>query len=74
MKEYKHKISLLAPARDLEVGKAAIQAGADAVTLQPDLLREMICVNPTNYIENAVTTFASDWESSQGTKSILDCE
>ena len=31
MKEYKHKISLLAPARDLEVGKAAIQAGADAV-------------------------------------------
>ena len=31
MKENKHKISLLAPARDLEVGKAAIQAGADAV-------------------------------------------
>ena len=30
--------------------------------------------NPTNYIENAVTTFAEDWESSQGTKSILDCE
>ena len=52
----------------------ALQAGADAVTLQPDLLREMICVNPTNYIENAVTTFAEDWESSQGTKSILDCE
>ena len=27
----KRKISLLAPARDLEVGIAAIQAGADAV-------------------------------------------
>ncbi len=27
----KHNISLLAPARDLEVGKAAIQAGADAI-------------------------------------------
>ena len=52
----------------------ALQAGADAVTLQPDLLREMVCVNPTNYIENAVTTFAADWESSQGTKSILDCD
>ncbi len=52
----------------------ALQAGADAVTLSPDLLREMVCVNPTNYIENAVTTFAADWEESQGTKSILDCE
>ena len=31
MKTGEHKISLLAPARDLEVGKAAIQAGADAV-------------------------------------------
>ncbi len=52
----------------------ALQAGADAVTLSPDLLREMVCVNPTNYIENAVTTFAADWEESQGVKSILDCE
>lgn len=52
----------------------ALQAGADAVTLSPDLLREMICINPTNYIENAITTFAADWEESQGTKSILDCE
>lgn len=52
----------------------ALQAGADAVTLQPDLLREMVCVNPTNYIENAVATFASDWEESQGTKNILDCD
>ena len=34
----------------------------------------MINVNQTNYIENAVTTFAADWEESQGTKSILDCE
>ena len=31
MKTGERKISLLAPARDLEVGKAAIQAGADAV-------------------------------------------
>ena len=31
MKRGERKISLLAPARDLEVGKAAIQAGADAV-------------------------------------------
>ena len=52
----------------------ALQAGADAVTLSPELLREMICINPTNYIENAITTFAADWEESQGTKSILDCE
>lgn len=52
----------------------ALQAGADAVTLSPELLREMVCVNPTNYIENAVTTFAADWEESQGVKSILDCE
>ena len=52
----------------------ALQAGADSVTIQPDLLREMICINPTNFIENAVTTFASDWEESQGCKNILDCE
>ena len=52
----------------------ALQAGADAITLSPELLREMICINPTNYIENAITTFAADWEESQGTKSILDCE
>lgn len=52
----------------------ALQAGADSVTLQPDLLREMVCINPTNYIENAVTTFAADWEESQGSKNILDCE
>ena len=52
----------------------ALQAGADAVTIQPDLLREMICINPTNFIENAVSTFASDWEESQGCKNILDCE
>ncbi len=52
----------------------ALQAGADAVTLQPDLLRETVCVNPTNYIENAVSTFATDWEESQGSKNILDCD
>jgi len=52
----------------------ALQAGADSVTIQPDLLREMVCANYTNYIDNAVTTFAADWESSQGTKSIIDCE
>ena len=52
----------------------ALQAGADAVTISPDLLREMVCVNPTNYIEKAITTFASDWEESQGCKSIIDCE
>lgn len=52
----------------------ALQAGADSVTIQPDLLREMVCINPTNFIENAVVTFASDWEESQGCKNILDCE
>jgi len=52
----------------------ALGAGADAVTIQPDLLREMVCANYTNYIDNAVTTFAADWEESQGTKNILDCE
>ena len=52
----------------------ALQAGADAVTIQPDLLREMVCANYTNYIDNAVTTFAEDWKESQGTNSILDCE
>lgn len=52
----------------------ALQAGADAVTIQPDLLREMVCANYTNYINNAVETFAADWEQSQGTKNILDCE
>ena len=31
MKNKQHNISLLAPARDIEVGKAAIQAGADAI-------------------------------------------
>ena len=49
----------------------ALQAGADAVTIQPDLLREMVCANYTNYINNAVTTFAADWEASQGTKNIF---
>lgn len=52
----------------------ALQAGADAVTIQPDLLREMVCANYTNYINNAVETFAADWEQSQGSKNILDCE
>ena len=52
----------------------ALQAGAHAVTIQPGLLREMVCANYTNYIDNAVTTFAADWEESQGTKNILDCE
>jgi len=52
----------------------ALQAGADSVTIQPDLLREMVCANFTNYIDNAVTTFASDWESSQGSKNLIDCE
>lgn len=52
----------------------ALLAGADAVTLQPDLLRETICFTPTNYIEDAVETFADDWEKSQGCKNILECE
>ncbi len=52
----------------------ALQAGADAVTISPELLREMVCINPTNFIENAVTTFAADWKESQGSNSILDCD
>ena len=52
----------------------ALQAGAHAVTLQPELLRETICVTPRNYIEDAVDTFAKDWQESQGSKNILDCE
>ena len=52
----------------------ALLAGADAVTLQPDLLRETICFTPTNYIEDAVETFAADWQSSQGCTNILDCK
>ena len=52
----------------------ALLAGAHAVTLQPDLLRETICVTPRNYIEDAVETFAKDWEESQGSKNIIDCK
>ena len=52
----------------------ALLAGADAVTLQPDLLRETICFTPTNYIEDAVDTFAKDWKESQGCNNILDCD
>ena len=33
------KVELLSPARDLVVGKAAIDNGADAVKLQPTVLK-----------------------------------
>ena len=46
----------------------ALASGADAVTLQPRLLKEMIS---RDYITNAVNTFASDWENTQGCKNIL---
>lgn len=49
----------------------ALHAGADAVTLQPKLLREMVC---RDYVDQAVETFAQDWKSSQGVNNILDCE
>ena len=49
----------------------AIKAGADTVTLQPELLRNMVCAD---YIDKAVDTFAQDWQKSQGFKNILDCE
>ena len=49
----------------------AILAGADAVTLQPELLSEMV---NKDYISKAVDKFAQDWQDSQGFKNILDCE
>lgn len=49
----------------------AINAGADAVTLQPKLLKDMF---NADYIDNALIKFANDWEQSQGCKNILDCE
>lgn len=49
----------------------AIEAGADAVTLQPKLLDEMVCAD---YINEAIVKFAEDWEESQEVKTILDCE
>lgn len=49
----------------------ALQAGADAVTLQPKLLHEMVCAD---YIDDAITTFAKDWCDTQGCNNILDCE
>jgi TalC/MipB family fructose-6-phosphate aldolase len=49
----------------------AILAGADAVTLQPELLSEMV---NKDYINKAVDKFAQDWQESQGFKNILDCE
>ena len=54
----------------LQVTKA-LQAGADAITLQPKLLRQM---TEADYIDEAVETFAADWKASQGCTSILDCE
>lgn len=49
----------------------AVEAGADCVTLQPKLLKEMLCAD---YIYEAVMKFACDWQVSQGFDSILDCE
>ena len=54
----------------LQVTKA-IQAGADAITLQPKLLRQMF---QADYIDEAVETFAEDWKASQNCNNILDCE
>ena len=47
----------------------ALKAGAEAVTLQPSLLTEMVC---QDYIDSAVEVFANDFESSQGYKNILE--
>ncbi len=49
----------------------AVTAGADAVTIQPKLLREIVTAD---YINEAVETFANDWQMSQNCKNILDCE
>ena len=49
----------------------ALKAGADCVTLQPDLLRNMVCAD---YIDKAVEKFADDWKESQGFNNLLDCE
>lgn len=46
----------------------ALQAGADAVTLQPSLLSEMVC---KDYIDSAIDTFANDWKESQNCNNIL---
>ena len=48
----------------------ALQAGADAVTLQPKLLHQMFSAD---YIDEAVETFASDWKESQGSNNLIDC-
>lgn len=49
----------------------AIAAGADAVTLQPKLLKDMF---NADFIDNALIKFAKDWEETQGCKNLLDCE
>lgn len=47
----------------------ALEAGADAVTLSPKLLRQALSVPD---ITNAVDTFIADWESVYGTRSLPD--
>ena len=49
----------------------ALQAGADSITLQPKLLKEMLCAD---YIDKAVEVFADDWRTSQGFENLLACE
>lgn len=49
----------------------AIKAGSDCVTLQPNLLKEMLCAD---FIDSAVKKFAEDWKLSQGCDNLLDCE
>ena len=48
----------------------AIAAGADAITIQPKLLTDII---HADYIDEAVETFAEDWRMSQGSNNLLDC-
>lgn len=47
----------------------ALKAGADAVTLQPSLLTEMV---HKDYIDSAVEVFADDFKSSQCVNNILE--
>ena len=49
----------------------AIKAGSDCVTLQPNLLKEMLCAD---FIDSTVKKFAEDWKLSQGCDNLLDCE
>ena len=57
-------------AASFHTGKA-IHAGADAITIQPKLLTEII---HADYIDDAVNTFAEDWKMSQGSNNLLDCQ